>query len=132
MVRTSTRRRTPWARSMAMSASRERVECPMVRTRGAEGDGVGAMASAIPLRRAQILAGQRAPHEVDRLGHAVQGHEGAHARALALAEQHLVEPLDPVAQVGEAGALAALVPPGRDPPPPGPWGQALGGRKQLS
>ena len=50
-------------------------------------------------RRAQVLAGERPLDQLDGFLEAVEGDEGAHARALALAQQDLVERPEPGAQV---------------------------------
>ena len=71
------------------------------------------MAGARPLLRGvEILAGERAADQGRALAQAVEAEERAHARALFLAEQDLVERLEPGAQVGEVVPLADLVNPG--------------------
>ena len=67
-----------------------------------------------PVRRAfgHAASASRCEGALDQgagLGRAVDGDEGAEARAFALAQQHLVQGLEPVAQIGEGVALADLV-----------------------
>ena len=67
-----------------------------------------------PVRRAlgHAASASRRERALDQgagLGRAVDGDEGAEARAFALAQQHLVQGLEPVAQIGEGVALADLV-----------------------
>src|ERR1700730_7883045 len=59
---------------------------------------------------AQILAGQRALDQAHDIVTAVELYEGAHARALLAAQKHLIDSLDPLAQLGLGEvALAHLV-----------------------
>src|SRR5436853_2403970 len=53
----------------------------------------------------EILAGDGAVEEFDAFIDAVEGDEGAHARALLLAKQDLVERLEPIAQRRERGRV---------------------------
>src|SRR5580704_2693041 len=58
----------------------------------------------------QILASQRALDQVHDIVAAVELDEGTHARALLAAQQHLIERLEPLAQLGLGEvALAHLV-----------------------
>src|SRR3546814_8039197 len=67
-------------------------------SRASRSAGMTIMALPVRLSRAQILAGERAADQPDRCIATVERGEGAEARPLALAEQHLVERLEPVAQ----------------------------------
>ena len=69
-----------------------------------------ATATSLSRRLAEILAGQRALDQAHDIVAAVELDEGAHARALLAAQQHLVERLEPLAQLGLGEvALARLV-----------------------
>src|SRR3546814_16588112 len=64
--------------------------------------------------RRQVFTVQRLVDQRHRLGDAVERHERAEARPLRLAEQHLVQCLEPIAQVLEGVALADLIDLGLD------------------
>src|ERR1051326_9392820 len=58
-----------------------------------------------PSGRVQILPRQDAPYERRGLPDAIERDEASHARARALADQDLIERLEPGAKIGERMAL---------------------------